>query len=567
MSRILATFGFLLAVASAALSTQADTLRLSGGSVVSGVVEAETADRVTIRTSEGLVSFPRSQVLQIERASANERLRVQADLAARTGRLAQWLRAHGAQTSGPMAAEVDRILISHAESIAREFSKTPASDVILLASYLDDRPTSPPASARVLMARIHAERGQFSEATRWLEGVHQDALTAVPNLKSWAVGFLKERIRNALDANQPEFGLEYIALLASVAPESLGRVTSVPLVLARAGQLAAQGRPTEAIRVLKVDLEPMSAAIAFREAMRITSASVTESTVSEQLAVLRAFLDSFQGEQYDGETVPFLDQLARLLIAQGEFGEARRIAARLGAVDADAAAPFEHRIELERRRREIPPDDLLAIYRLARWAAERGLQEEARELLRQASADPNLRENAELQLQAMQLDIERKALDRVVSAFESRDFAQTLRLAAEFRSNYPSSSLLTRVRTMEEVSRFRLQRQERLRPQQADAAYQNAERLYYQGRYSEAIEALNRLEADFAGLPASQRADQLRMAIMGKAHDLSNATSSMTRSPVTADLSQRRAAARAAYLGEVTSLMLQISEAQATPPK
>jgi tetratricopeptide (TPR) repeat protein len=310
----------------------------------------------------------------------------------------------------------------------------------------------------------------------------------------------------------------------------------------------------------------MSSAIAFQEALRIARKALEESADHERLAILRALLYSFQGEQYDGESRALLDQLARMLIAQGEFSEARKVAVRLGAVDADAAALFEHRIEFEMRRREADANDPLSIYRLGCWAAERGLMEEARTMLRQAAKAPELRENAELQLQAMQLAVERQEFDRLVAAFEARDFPTTIKKAATFRQMYPSSSLLQRVRTMEEVSRFQLERQARLAPQQADALYQNAERLYYQGRYRDAVEILNRLDTDFAETPATRRGAHLRAAILRREPNLSAIVSSTTGTQVSGPPAVRAAVSRAAYLGEVTSLLLQMSEAQASQP-
>lgn len=566
MARMLVTVIVLLTAALSVVPCHADTIRLSGGRVVSGVVETETSSQVTIRTGEGLVSFPRSQIQQVQRAAPADRLRVQAELAARSGKFAAFLREQSGVTSGIATENIDPIIAQQAENLAREFGRAPAADVVLLTAYLTDRPTSAPASVRVAMARIQAERRQFAEASRWLRDVNPDALTPTPDLQAWAVGFLKEQIRQALQNNEPEFGLECLAHLARLAPEAVAKSTSVPLVLARSSQLAAQGLPTEAIRVLKVDLEPMSSAIAFQEALRIARKALEEAEDHERIAILRAFLYSFQGEQYDGESRDLLHQLAQLLIAQGEFAEARKIALRLGAVDADAAASFEHRIEFEMRRRETDANDPLSIYRLGCWAAERGLQEEARTMLRQAAKAPELRENAELHLQAMQLAIEREEFDRLVAAFEARDFPSTIKKAATFRQMYPASTLLQRVRTMEEVARFQLERQARLAPQQADALYQNAERLYYQGRYRDAIEILNRLDSDFAGTPATRRGAQLRAAIFRREPNLSALVSSTTGSVVAGPSSVRAAVSRAAYLGEVTSLLLQMNESQANQP-
>ena len=566
MTRWLTILGFASFVALSVTLCRADSVRLSGNRVVQGVVESETDDRVTIRTNEGLVSFPRSQVQQVVRASPADRMRVQAELAARSGKFAELLRAQAGATSEVVTEELDRVIAANAESLAREFSGAPATDVLLLAKYLNDRPTSAPAPARVAMALIQAERGQFAEATRWLGDVGPDGLTDTPALRAWTVAFLKEQIRRALRANEPEFGLECISLLARLAPESLGRSTSVPLVLARVSLLAAQGQPTEAIRVLKVDMEPMSSAIAFQEALRIARQALAESADEERLPVLRALLYSFQGEQYDGELAPLLDQLVRILIAQGEFAEARKVAVRLGTVDANAAALLEHRVEFEMRRRDTDANNPLSVYRLGCWAAERGLQEEARAMLQLAAKTPELRENAQLQLQAMQLQVERRDFDRIVAAFETRDFSRTMTSAADFQRLHPASPLLKRVRTMEEVSRFQIERQARLAPQQADALYQNAERCFYQGRYQDAVEILNRLDTDYAGTPATKRGAHLRAAIARKAPELASLTSSTTGVAVSGTASTRRTDSRAAYLGEITALMLQISEAQASRP-
>jgi hypothetical protein len=134
----------------------------------------------------------------------------------------------------------------------------------------------------------------------------------------------------------------------------------------------------------------------------------------------------------------------------------------------------------------------------------------------QAAKSRDLRENAELQLQLMQVEEEKKQFAKVAEAFEAKRYPQAIRAAEEFRRKYPGSDLARQAATTIELARFQMKRETQMRPAQADAVYQNAERLLLQDRLTESLEQVNRLEIDYGETPSGKRANALRDRIMLK---------------------------------------------------
>ena len=69
-----------------------------------------------------------------------------------------------------------------------------------------------------------------------------------------------------------------------------------------------------------------------------------------------------------------------------------------------------------------------------------------------------------------------------------------------------------------ELSRYSLQRGSAVQLDRGIALLQNAERLHLQGRNSEALEVLTRVQADFAGTAAAKRAAQVRAQVEAAIH-------------------------------------------------
>lgn len=500
------------------LSLQAERLILHNGNTVTGRIETETSDRITMRTANGRVSFSRAAVATIIRQTGPEQAVALAVEAASRGDLAGTLVTAADPSQPPsVRAAIDSALIRHSHVLLTSHSPAP-STALRLARYVEDRETSAPASLRLFLARYLAAAGDYSGAVRRLKELPMEEVQRDPSARAAASEILRRQMAVSLQGGDPQPGLESLQLLSRLAPEQITSSTRILLHMANARRLADNGAFESALDELGRSVIPAAPVLAWEEAGRCLMRAEQENSSPSVLAGLYERMHQyFYPAGFGRELLPFYQRHIQALIALGRFDTARVIAAsRLSPIDPDVGAPFEHRIELAARQSALTEDDLLGRYRLGAWAREVGLLEEARQLLTPALADSRLKENAALQLQLVESEAQRREFEAAAGLFEKRQYEKARKALEAFRNAHPQSAYAKKAGELIELARYHLWAGSRHRPAEAEVLRQNAERLFLQARYDEALELLNRLEVEYSGTEAVVQGRRLRDQIQAR---------------------------------------------------
>ncbi len=170
-----------------------------------------------------------------------------------------------------------------------------------------------------------------------------------------------------------------------------------------------------------------------------------------------------------------------------------RLARILDPLRPDDAAKLHHLIEYQRRLDQVPANDYLSMYRLAKWALERGLLDEARVLLEVASHHPDLGPNARLHLEILRRKSALAVLEKIRSAASGGSQSELNSAMAEFKRLHSDSPYVGHAWALSEVQRVSQQRKHNQRRLDGQAALQDLERLARMGDYPGVIVAAQRI--------------------------------------------------------------------------
>jgi tetratricopeptide (TPR) repeat protein len=272
--------------------------------------------------------------------------------------------------------------------------------------------------------------------------------------------------------------------------------------------LASIGKYADAVNVLG-GVQQSGASIIRRQLQWLLDSSATEhnttGTAEAGLAILQQFASWFPAD----EQARFYNVTAIALAQIDRDDEARAVADQFARIDAETAASLQHEVEFLRRRKQIAQTDPVARYKLGVWAREMGLFEEATSLFDSLRTEPVVAENALLQMQLIELDRGKRELERINDMYKAERYDEVIKAVRDFQTHYSEPQLTRRAAELEQLAKYGQWSRAKRLPNQAQAAYQNAERLMNQGRIDEARAEAMKVVADYPGSPAAKQAEIL----------------------------------------------------------
>lgn len=491
----------------------ADTIIKTDGQVVSGIVEGEGASSIRLRIKGSVVSLSRSMIREIIRESPqqNQLMLVHDELG--RGEVSRALSHIDAFDSGSVSLDlVDKQLLSNERQILKVAPMLSVQEAAGFAAYVRQRTVPASDQLRLLFAGFLQARGNGGAAVDEVSSMSLESIRTNVVLRTRAVAVLRNALNRCLEAQDPETAVRAMSVMADLAPES-ARSSLTIVYVAEAERLAKAGRYDTALALLRDKVQPVAPGLAFTEAMRTLQSSDENTSLVERADLYRVFEDSFATAAFKDESAGLLRQQVAVLLQLGRRDDAASTALHLSSIDPDAGAEQEHLVEFETRYATIASTNSLELYKLASWAREMGLDDKAQALLEPLRGHPEIGENVVLQLNVIRFAREKRDFDNVTKLFEEEKIPEAIAAAEAFRRKYTEGELYKRAGTMVEMGRYEEQRRKAAHPSEAAALEQNAERLFYQGRYEEARGTTDRILADYSDTPAAKVATELKQRI------------------------------------------------------
>jgi tetratricopeptide (TPR) repeat protein len=494
----------------------ADRLLLDNGRTVQGAIQQESGERVTILTPEGLMSFAPAQIKELVRETPDENRLLTIRLAFSRGNIrdAISLLPRGPEHRG--TADLDTLLVRNAESIVRASATLTETDLAGFLSYVNNRPTSAPGQLLLTLAQLQHARGNMAGALDQLGKINPPDLSQSHIGLTAARLIIVECVTQQLAVGDPDAALETLSRFVRILPDTATSETVALGLVKRAESAARDGDYSGALSRLIKEVAPLAPVTAFNASKQLLRTAERDTTGSALAALYEMVDESYCDPLFEHDLAAMCRKHARLLVSIGKFDGADRVAARLSALDADSGAALAHEVEFARRHSVISPGDDLAHYRLGVWATEMAMPDAARKQFQKVIRNPDLKPNAELQLRLLALQGEKAQLAGAQRLFDSGKYGDAIRMATELRERFPDGELRKQAGDLIEVARYRTTHSDAHPAAGAAALFQNAERLFLQERYPEALETANRVIVDYSGTEAARMASDLRTRVLKK---------------------------------------------------
>jgi len=483
---------------------RADSVTLHSGRVITGTVETEGPRQVTVRTSAGLLSFENGQVARVERSSkeSNQRAAVLSYLQKGDLDTALGLLGEKAQAPGTIA-----LLLQHKEAILRAAPRHLKSSADSLAAAV----ATPAATQGEILfaAQYMAGRKEYEKAATYLVQLRPSVLA--PDERKAAVDVVAACGEWLVRNPQHEVAMGTLTLLRDPQFGTSAGSATVLLQFSAAQELARRGNFLQAVEMTRAIDGPGKASLLRQHLDSLLEQATKSADKAVAADVAGAILEHFS-QWFSGARRAELIRTAALAhAANGNYSAATQLADGLSKEDADAGANLAHRIEfLKRRADTLDKNDPVATYKLAVWAREMGLLDEANTLLGSLSSEVTMAENVRLQLQILELDRGKRELDEIRKQYGAGKYDEAQKALSSFRSRYAATELQQKALELTELVRYREWTAAQRAPAQAEASYQHAERLYNQGKLAEALESANKVVAEYINTPAGDKAAVLR---------------------------------------------------------
>lgn len=480
----------------------ADKVVLHSGREIVGKVKNQTPREITIQTQAGRVTLPSSQVKKVEKQSAAQTEAEQFAVLARSGRLEKIYPLLKEQVLPYKDAE----LWSQREAYWKNAPDDSFEAVAALIVYAgaEGHAANPPFELWV--ARYFSARGEQVKALSWLAPVRFQDIPA--NFRQAALDILlasKDALLADVNSRESQSGF---ALLAGLQQHDPSGHASLLLQMKASEKLARQGNTSQAISLLQPGNLAQTPHALHEQILRILRSAPSNTTETAVTA--------YQVHQKLGPSLR-LDQRLELatlahqaLLAVRLFSQATSVADAVSGFAPDAGARLQHLATYRERLWLAGPHDPVGRYKAAIFARQMGLYQDAATELRDLLKYSAVAENARLQLDLVLLEQGRQQLAQLKARAESLSMDQLSKEIESFRKEHPEEELQRRASELLEISRYREWSNAKREPAQLEAAIQQAERLYNQGRYQECVDACARLSADADGAPTLLRISRLR---------------------------------------------------------
>lgn len=522
-------FGVLLSLVMTC-AAQADRIELRSGGVLVGEVLTSDSERVIIRTEGGEMGLRRNQIVRLEVEPAALTLLHRGWMNLLSGKIEEgfenWTSVC-AMDDAPAPDALSQMLVEREFQLLEALAGQSRSKVIVGRRYLSHLAENErlSATARLVCIRGLDTLGLSDDAARGLGKLEPAGGFSNPDHQLFVRRFWTAEIRRQQAHGDYGRALQAVEHLQRLDPQTAHSQRAL-WVMARIGDLHEKQDILDALVLVIDELHPLLPEIALHRLDRLLQElpgwACSASAPRDRFGSAREFLETRLANVFPLQAGTALDAL---LLAQAdrllEEGNTSATLLLLGGLDQEQTneALRDRVIMAEYRNRlaMLPAGDLLGRYRLGEWALEHERPTWALALFQECARNESLRPLAEGRIQLLATQLDSEALQRAMDRFQQGryfDALEALDPILKRDDKLPASSLEEEARRLAEMIRKRLQVESEKRPYRAEVIYQQAERAFFSGNDAAAIQALAEVLRDYSETPAARRAEALLPRVM-----------------------------------------------------
>jgi tetratricopeptide (TPR) repeat protein len=544
-------------------AARADTAFLSDGRRIEGSIVKDSPERLEMITRGGRLTISRTEATwRIERDTPARNTLREVDSALRRDSLLDAEKGlREAMSEGLALSEARRWCVAHEKPLGKAFEHASRPDIIawseltrsltglttatlpanapadppsvpdgwttatLLSCQSDALPTSashgarpfrpaPPGEQRdfiLLMTRILSPTDERQVAIALLEGLDDATLRglipAAPFVEPLLIKEISLRLATADFRRAGELmRLLEGANLASAKPCRL-------LAVLRWSSLARESLEFDrALEVLRSHVAPVAPSLASERMVATLVDARRRLPAQGRYADAIGLYERWGAQLPDANTAGAIASLyhdwGEELLAEGQPSEARAALTEYLRRKPDGDDSVLAVCDFQERFAALGPASYADCFRLGQWAVERDLVPQAIVAFERAAGREELREPATEQIQLLRQNAARAHLDRCLKWLERGEPQQALDELGKFPFYPETRTLLPEMQRLRKACSAEIARRAGLRPVQAEALYQDAERRFGLGERDAAVKDLRTILKDYADTPAADRAHE-----------------------------------------------------------
>lgn len=491
-----------------------DILETKDGKLIEGTIADELPNAYTIRTPHGTLTIPKSSIRKVTVGSDIDNRLINLKSLYIDGKFQEAL------------GETEQLL-----TFASSTDKIKISDTMISGLNIGFHKIFP---TRYQAIQFNQLAGKFTENPS--------------SLQLFSAYFL-------LTANEPEKAIEVLSLFSSSAIKSIGSETPSRRILdecIRHGNRLSETRVISLCRNLITYLPIGEASLSklYTETIQQIDSLITLDRYSEAVELFTPELISLSETQFVAQAVrlirkikerPVLDnntssifiQLEKTIVEKlppdlkiefyetmvqnslinNDFTTAEKAAHKLALSHPDPGTRLIHKVSFYQKKNSVISNDPVELYKLASWAKDMHLLDEAEETFAELSQDPRVQENARVQLEIVKYLKHKNELAKLQKQYEEGKFATLKEDANNFIKKNPPRELKQRALELIQLASYHKWQTTNTGQDKAEVDYQQGERLFNQGDLDGALTLMNKIETSYESLTVLNKAKTLRQRI------------------------------------------------------
>ncbi len=499
----------------------ADTIILNNGHVLEGYIFAERNNKVQIETFLGNVTVQKSRIREIKRSSHERNTLLKAEMFVQDEEWYPALQRYSSLLENDATTRsliVDSVLKYKQNILDAVPGMNPALRVEI--KNITKQLAAGESNNNELQffkGQIYFALGDRSEAFKILVDLPPKFLAADNTRRQFVKDILRKNINETLEQHKFAETLQKIETISCI-DKSMGTTFEIVLYLRWGRTLRDEKNFDAALEIYNNKLYPLAPAIASNRIKQTLNEIIEHSKATrayqEAIDLVTRYARERFPDFYEDTIGGLAVEYSTWLMNDGQYDTANYILKTYYEVmEQEVAGTLINRNKYKEKASMIESGDYQAHYELGKFCVERQLFDEAIEEFEKAAESSTFKENAELQVRLIKEKQERKMFREAMRLHSNKKYTQALDLLQKTRDKFPDGALLSNIVKLERLCEDGLKDEAWRRPYQAQAYYQQAERLFYLGDHTNALKKIESVLSLYPKTPAADEALHLKERI------------------------------------------------------
>ncbi len=502
----------------------ADELILTNSNRITGIITLKDSKQVKILTAGGELTLRVKQIQAIRNSSPAENALLSGEIQATNGQLSDAVRAYqSALSQGINPLQVQRSLLEQQGRFLSRVAHLPDQEQVELEQFLSQLLSDPATQDNDFLffcGSLLFELDKRDQAFACLAKIPQSYYQHDETKKEFVLSFIHLELKTLMARERFEDAIRKIEFISMI-DKSAGSSSSMLLYLYWGAAERDKGRFQDALQLYVDRLLPASPVLAKNRICYVLEQVARDARGSHQYAhavdLFRTYGLKYCEEDCKEPYADLLEEYGQWLLAQKRASDAREVLQEFCSLRSSSRnAHYLALCDYTEEAAALASDDYYGHYQLGKMCVERNLLPEAVEEFSLAREAPELKENADMQLEILEQKKELARLKEAYDLYGEAHYFEAMEHLSPLLEREKEGQLKADAKELAQLCRKGLENESSQRPYQAEIFLQQAERSFFSMDYDTTISTLYRILNEYPDTPAAKRAQRLMNQLINR---------------------------------------------------